>query len=384
MPNRVSSHEGAKRRHCIVTPTGSSVLVDIPALAAGLRKWIVEGPCRGTDGAYHAWVDESDGSVAYAYPEITGYALTWLASHAEPSAEERRSAEAAGDWLIGRFASGDWSARTGMDDGASLVFDLGMIATGLLTAAGRFGNDSFLAQGREIVGLIVGQQQREGLLTSLSDRSPVRKAARPAWSTEGYAHLVKVVQCLLLGAEANCDGARESADAVIGHAARFQDDDGRFVTHQRTGETMLHPHLYAAEGLYAYGMARGDKSALERSRAATVWAWEQQQESGALPRFVYPSTSRFARRSADRAPGQADLTMQGIRMAFAHDTRPDGLDRALEWVHAMAHTTSYGIALPYQSPSTPVHLNTWVTLFGAQALELGLADAAPLSWRHLV
>jgi hypothetical protein len=359
------------------------VLVDLPALAAALRTWLVAGPCRTDDGAYRAWVDPSDGSPAYAYPEITGYALTWLASHADATPDERAAAEAAGAWVGGRFAGGDWSARTGVDDGASLVFDLGMIATGFLTAATRFGNEAFLAQGRELVDLIVGQQRREGRLTPFSDRSPVRQISRLAWSTEGYAHLVKVVQCLLLGAEAGCEGADESADAVIEHAAGFQDDDGRFVTHERQGMTMLHPHLYAAEGLFAYANARGDAEALERSRAATVWAWEQQHPSGALPRFAFPAGSRFEG-SAQLAPAQADLTTQAIRMAFVHDMRPEGLVRALEWVGSIAHATPRGTALPYQPDSTPVHLNTWVTLFGAQALELALPDAAPLSWRHLV
>jgi hypothetical protein len=161
---------------------------------------------------------------------------------------------------------------------------------------------------------------------------------------------------------------------VIEEARRLQGNDGRFITHLVNGQTMLHPHLYAVEGLWILGSARDDLEAISCARAGLEWAWKQQQVTGALPRFA-PDTA---------APAQADVTAQAVRMAVALDFAPPGFDAALGWLRDAARGDDRGLALPYQPASGDSHLNTWATLFGAQATQAALRDRPGMKWQTLV
>ena len=340
------------------------------ALGADLSRWLASGAVQSPDGAFHAWLDADTGELAFAYPEITGYAVTWLAGRANATDAERAAARRACDWLIGRLDAGRWTARDGWDHDAVYVFDLAMIATGLLTF-GRVTQDAkAIAAGSAIVADIQRQQEREHPLRSLSHRSPA-SSERSAWSTEGYAHLIKVVQCLLLGAEIGVPRSREAASTLIGRAGGLQQADGRFVTHHRDGPTMLHPHLYAVEGFWMCAEATGDETARARARRGIDWAWSTQLEDGGRPRSS----------PGPGAPAQADLTAQAVRMGVLLGSDPTSIARAFRWLESIAGGDQRGCALHYQEGEP--HLNTWATLFGAQAVSL-LAGSGPLDWRVLV
>jgi hypothetical protein len=340
------------------------------ALGADLRRWIASGAVQGADGAFHAWLDAGTGTLAFAYPEITGYALTWLASLPDPTLAERDAGRRASEWLTARLESGNWSARDGWDDGAVYHFDLAMIATGLLTF-GRVSSDArAMAIGSRVVAEIVRQQESDYPLDSVCCRTPA-SAQRSAWSTDGYAHLIKVAQCLLLGSEAGVPEAREAAARLVARAEEIQQPDGRFVTHLPEGPTMLHPHLYAVEGLWIYAEATGEAVARDRARRALQWAWSTQLDDGGLPRFS----------PGDSAPPQADLTAQAVRMGLVFAIDSARLERAYRWLESIATGDERGRALRYQA-GVP-HLNTWATLFGAQALSIA-PDAQWLDWRVLV
>ena len=140
---------------------------------------------------------------------------------------------------------------------------------------------------------------------------------------------------------------------------------------------MLHPHLYALEGLWCYSQATGDQEALERARRGAQWAFEHQLEAGGLPRYVETG-------SGERGVEQLDATSQAVRMAVLTGARPAGLDRAVARLTEAARGEGGVLSLPYQPTETPTHSNAWVSMFGAQALELAAADTPSLRWQLLV
>ena len=346
----------------------------VSELAQGLRGWLASGACQSDSGAFYAWIDPSDGTSAYEYPEITGYALTWFAGQPERMPEEEAAGRRAAEWLLRRFRSGDWSARSGWDNGAAYSFDLAIISAGLVNFGRVSGHDQSFDQGLAIAAGLADQTRLAGRLTPISRRSLSESSREPGWSNPGSAHLAKAAQCLLLAAEEGVGGADEAAVSVIQEARRLQGDDGRFITHLANGRTMLHPHLYAVEGLWIFGSARGDLEAISCARAGLEWAWGQQQVTGALPRFA-PGTA---------APAQADVTAQAVRMAVALDLTPPGFDAAVSWLCDTARGHDRGLALPYQPASGDNHLNTWATLFGAQATQAALPDRPGPKWQTLV
>jgi hypothetical protein len=139
---------------------------------------------------------------------------------------------------------------------------------------------------------------------------------------------------------------------------------------------MLHPHLYTVEGLWMWGIARGDAAALDRARRATAWAWRHQLPSGGLPRYVSIT------RGEEPVPEQFDVTAQAIRAAVMLGYEPSGLKRAIQRLLEVAVRDAGGAALPYQLGAG--HLNAWASMFGGQALQLVEDGPSAMSWEQLV
>ncbi len=352
----------------------SSSHVYASTVADGLRAWLASGAVQSPSGAFCAWRESDTGNLAFEYPEITGYALTHLAQD-EPTGGERAAAARAAGWLRERGSSGVLAARSEWDGQAVYNFDLAMIASGLMSFGRRTGDEEATAAGATLAEDLCAQHRAEGVLPSIR-ASHRRPSARSAWSTEGFAHLVKTVQCLLLhGGEE----PRAVAGEIIDASPASQKPDGRFVTHPDDVETMLHPHLYAMEGLWMFGEATGDEDARERAKAGVDWVWRHQLETGGFPRFV--PTAHVGK----VPPEQFDVTSQALRMAVLVDVGGDGRANAAARLAEVARVDGEaGLALPYQPGDGPVHLNAWVSMFGHQALRVAHAGRAALPWQYLV
>jgi hypothetical protein len=345
-------------------------------VADGLRLWLASGAAQAPSGAFYAWRD-NDGRPSFEYPEITGYALTHFAGLTGPTEREVTSGHRAARWLLDRLDSGDFSARGGWDGQATYTFDLAMIATGLMAFGSCHSSEEMVASGMRLARAIQAEIDETGTLRCVPAGSR-RESSRSAWSTEGLAHLVKAVQCLLWADDLGADGSADAAAVLVRDSLSVQRASGRFVTHASDEETMLHPHLYAVEGLWMFGTATGDEDAIRRATRATEWVWSHQQATGAFPRWV-------AIPSGEEGPAQGDLTAQALRAALLLDVGSDCRDATAEWLSGVAvWNEGNTAAIPYQPDSGTVHQNTWSTLFAAQTLEAYVAGKGHVSWRSLV
>jgi hypothetical protein len=337
-----------------------------------LRRWITDGTSQGSNGAFHAWYDARKGELAYEYPEITGYALTYLSNYSEGTAAGRRAA----DWLVNRIALNNLTARE-KDNIAVYNFDLAMIATGLMSFGQAIHDDRYSAVGLHLVDFIREQILAGGHLLPLNPAYPA-SPRKSTWSTDGSAHLLKVVQCLLIAQELGAAGMQEAITCLVRSASELQTSSGRFITHPTDIETFLHPHLYAAEGLWMWGMAQGNCDALEQARRAVTWAWSHQLDTGGFPNKVNNVHGYIS------DVEQSDVTAQAVRLALLLSMSFEGLDRAIERLLQVSHGDESRKALLYQPTTANLHENTWATLFGAQALEVALVGRQALSWRLFV
>jgi hypothetical protein len=324
------------------------------------------------DGAFCAWREEKSGTLAFEYPEITGYALTWLAAQPELSDAGRDAGMRAANWLLERLEANAISAHADWDGGAVYTFDLGMIAAGLISFGRRVGEQHFLEHGENVA--------RHLASLFLESKSPpaIDPSGPPGgrditWSNASHPHLSKCVQSLLLAEQ--WDAARRLVD----HAAGFQRPDGYYLTQSREDLVMLHPHFYTVEAMWIWGTAREDRAALEHARHATEWAWTHQLPGGGMPRLVNLG------QSSEPGVEQLDVTSQAVRAALLLDANVPGLARAVERLCAVAHEAEEGAALPYQPGSPEIHLNAWVSMFGTQALQLAAeGEGCTLDWHELV
>jgi hypothetical protein len=338
--------------------------------AACLATWLASGEVQSPAGAFCAWREEG-GELAFEYPEITGYALTWLASHDDPSEAEIEAGRRAANWLLERLKANDLSAHSRWDGGAVYTFDLGMIAAGLISFGRRVEEPQFIDRGesvgRHLASLFLDHEDPPQV-----DPSGPPSGRDPTWSNAGHPHVSKCVQSMLLSEQ------WEAAEKLITHAGAFQHESGYFQTQPSEDFVMLHPHFYTVEALWMWGTARGDDAALARARRATEWAWRHQLPEGGMPRLVNLSNE-------DEGVEQLDITSQAVRAALLVKVEVDGLHRAVERLLAAARPAGEGAAaLPYQTQSESPHLNAWVTMFGAQALDLVASADRRLEWHELV
>ncbi len=332
--------------------------------ADGLARWISSGACQSASGAFAAWVELASGEKAYDYAEITGYALTHIAARESLALQEVAVGRRAADWLVGRVKRGNLAARDGWDGDAVYLFDLGMISAGLQSFGRRVEDEEYVATGVELVDLLDEELSTDpGAVSSHGARSE-----RTNWSTRGVVHLAKLVQAFLLA------GREEQAGRLIEAVRAVQRPDGHMPTDPESDVTMLHPHMYGAEGLWMWGSATGDQDAIDRSRAAVQWVWTHQLHSGGLPRAV----------GRPEPIEQLDVTSQAVRMALLLGVRSPAVDRAIERLLEVARERDGMLAMPYQPGSPDVHLNTWVTMFASQAVALAVPDAPALRWDQLV
>jgi hypothetical protein len=332
-----------------------------------LVAWLESDAPRSRSGAYVAWI-ERDGRQAYEDPEITGYALTHLSAHMDRP-RSREAAPAAAAWLERRLATGE--RTSGWDGDAVYTFDLGMIATGFLAHVREGGGEPRYAERAQslIEDLARLAASPEGI-RSFPPEGPA--SPRVEWSTLGRAHLIKLMICLALGERS------EALRRLLALAGDLQHEDGRMATEPDEGSpaTTLHPHLYAVEGLWAYGTAAGEAEARERARRGAEWALRQQLPSGGIPSFVDTQ-------SGQHGPEQMDATAQATRMGVACGLEPARWEGTLARVVEAAEPSGEGMALPYQPSGPATHLGTWAAQFGAQALDWAL-DSTRIGWRLLV
>jgi hypothetical protein len=339
-------------------------------VAKSLRRWLFSGACQSPEGAYCAWRDARTGRLAFEYPEINGYLLTFAAGLPDLAKSEFAAARRAADWLLRRLARGDLSARSGWDNGAIYTFDLAMIATGLLSFGARFGDDCVDA-GMRIIEFLSDEIHAAGRLPVVA-RGPV--ASHAGWASEGRAHLLKVVQCFLAVDDLAGTARAELVRPLIEEAGELQQTDGHFATQPNDELTMLHPHCYALEGLWTWGSASGEDWALERARAGVAWLLEQQLASGGFPRFV-----RIP--AGESGPEQLDVTAQVIRLAQLVEGHATNHERSICRLAGLM-TDALGCRGHLYAPGSQ-HENVWVSLFAAQALGLA-CSVRQVGWKELV
>lgn len=353
--------------------------LEVAELLRDMRFWLSVGT-QSDSGGIVAWVDHESGSQAFEYPEITGYALTHFAASPYDGVElhrELETARSAAKWLAYLIDEERLAARPGWDGHAVYNFDLAMMANGLIEIGRILEEDQLVDYGIVLVSRLVEQVERHGHLPSIDPHLSL-VSQRNAWSTEGFAHLVKTAQCMLNAAEQGLTLAAAAAATVMAKGMEGQQPDGRIVTHPDDEATMLHPHLYAVEGLWAYARATGDEQAMTRAYRAVEWTYWHRLPSGGFPRYVVTADGELG-------PEQCDVTSQFVRAALLTGFECDLTQSELRLAAAALPVIGMGKAMPYQPERGPVHRNVWCSMFAAQASHLALADRPQeLNWRHLV
>jgi hypothetical protein len=278
----------------------------------------------------------ANGQPEFAYPEIAGYYLSWLAflSRLRPEVDVHAAATSVVEWLesITR-RDGVPATRYYFDDrddwrnNATFTFDLTMLCRGL----------------HAIRGFVPEQSRRYLLQTFLRELLPeddslpavinVRGQLRDCWSTRPGPFQLKTAAALL---------ALQKHPAVWGTFYRWQ---GKVL--KRVDPHELHAAFYALEGLMQFGVA-GKSEALRE--AATCFE------------ILFPCID-------DR---RSDVIAQGLRLGYT--LRRLGFLQTGIWNDRLAQLRvrlepfiADSGAVSFRSLGhIPVHFNTWAAIFAHQ------------------
>jgi len=192
---------------------------------------------------------------------------------------------------------------------------------------------------------------------------------QPRWSQRSGAFHTKVAEALTeLHRYTENERYADAARRMCEYAMSLQQDNGRFITDAH-GNTQLHPHCYAAEGLLAVGTILREERFIESAYRAVLWALGQSL-GGRIPQEISPTTS--SSHIHCRTDSLAQVLSLGARFIQLGRLPSDGwgsLGEIAAQVLAMKHPVGkffrYGIYENGQESNTRSY---WTNSFAFQSL----------------
>jgi len=353
------------------------------------RSGIVNGDPSQSDtfGSVNSYFDTARRVYAYAYSEITGYALTTfsylyhlyrdeifleLANNASKWLKEKAFENRLGGCLC-RY---DHNVRDFMPRRVC-SFDNGMILNGLVSVYRITRDPDLIELARKIADWLVCDMQNEDGTFNVRyvytrDRPRISNTY-DKWSSQSGAFLCKIAIGLLnlydiSGEQLYKEAAIRSGDAAL----KFQRNDGRFITNLLQEHTHLHPHSYACEGLLALGNYLHNREYIESAMRGVEWSLRIMNPSYGFPSLYSPH--KISRQERN------DINAQVIRLLILSKLNGGGTaglrvtkcvenmlqfqmlssDRRIDGAFKYGFDEEKGIEAP--------HPNSWVTMFSVQAL----------------
>jgi hypothetical protein len=302
--------------------------------------WLTGPEVIRRDGTVASWVNPAH--PGYSYPEIAGYMLSYLAQHGRATVDIRNR-------VAGRLAA-DMSVNGAVGrNGVEYVFDSAMALAGLV---------AHVRSGGLLPAPDMLDRLHEFITTRLERRVATEGGAEAApdhWSASYGCHQLKCVISLLALADIQPE---RSSNALIERMLRdllplFE--SGRFRVNAVSQLTYTHAHCYALEALLVLD-GRGWHEVRPWIEAGAAWLAALQQEDGGVP-------SGFG--GPVPAVAHADCTAQSVRIWACVDALRyrAAIGRGMSFLSGLSHEGG----IRYRAGSDDI--NTWVTIFGAQALD---------------
>ena len=349
------------------------------------KSWLLNSGIQNLEGehkgSFNSWFDIGKKEYPYAYSEITGYGITTLLYLYSIKKEyillER--AKLAADWLISKAIhnSGGILCRYfykraefmgSFENEDIFLFDSGIVLNGMANLYEITREEKYIEYSKKLADFMIKMQKSDGSFYAIYDAKNQRLMDDgKKWSTQSGAYHNKLAIGLLKLYDLTRDEKyKESAIKVCNYSLVFIKEDGRVVTFSRTGDSLFHPHCYAAEGLYVTGRYLKNEKYLEHSKKATQYLFNIQKLGGGIPQFFKDDKLIVYERS--------DILAQSLRLGILHSINKKKLDRLAEKIlefQNLSEEQKGGFKYGYDDAGNKYeHINSWCTMFALQALIL--------------
>jgi len=327
-------------------------MVAEPIPQAEYAAWLTSPRVIRSDGSVMSWVNPEH--PGYPYPEIAGYMLSYLSLHGRETAPTRnRIAQR----LLRQMAP---SGAVGRRE-TEYVFDSAMVLAGLLAHEANGGLLPDAAMIDRLRDYIVRRlERRVGLDGAL-------EAAPEHWSASYGCHLIKTFIALTAYDATRATHTTPLIERMLAELLPLY-DRGRFHVNADSDITYVHAHCYALEGLLVLD-GRGRSGLRSWIEGGAEWLAAGQAPNGGMP-------AEFDS-DGPRMEAHADCTAQAVRIWAAVDRQRYAaeIERGLDYLASL----TIGGGIRYRDESSDV--NTWATIFGAQAMDWAQKGG---SWQWLI
>lgn len=326
-----------------------------------------------------------DGSPAFLYSEVTGYAIQALLRLYVLTGQQDNleKAKKSADWLLTFARSHHWIRTRYYGDhdsdptlrlysfagGNGFLFDNGICLAGLAKLCGFARDERLERETRTLADRILEVVQPDGgLPVAITAGGEPVLFSRITWSRQSGSFHAKVAEGLAR-VWLMCRESRylQAAGSICDFALTRQTASGRFLTDIGPQVTQLHPHCYSAEGLLFVGSVLGERRFVDAARRAVVWGLGHAR-AGRVPQEIGPHGSL---RDCCRTDSIAQLLALGCRLYRAGEIGPESwnvlsdLARSVLSARGADGLFRYG---EYEDGRHAPALNSWVNLFAFRGL----------------
>lgn len=340
------------------------------------------------NGAVYAWYDANATTFGFLYPEATGYAISFFLylNQREKNTDYIYKAKAAANWLQKRALDHTWmefphkfflQPQPSVSN-ISYSFDNSIIASGFVHLYQATGDGQYLDFAKDMADRMVqNMQSEEGYFYSHFDlESGKIMGKEEKWSLQPSPHHAKIALFLLrLYEETKDERYRESAIKICQWAMGRQLEDGRFVTNSADNSTLLHPHCYALEGMLHTGLSLNNEEMLNCTQRGIHWLLRSQLSDGGIPAHFNNHGFGTSERG-DSLAQTIRLTVIALHRGWIDRSYFSKLSKMVRRLLAfqcmdgsLSQKGGFRFLIDGDGHSEN-HLNSWVTMFAVQAMEM--------------
>ncbi len=333
-------------------------------------------------GGMHAWFDQEKRSYSFLYSEITGYSINAFLFFYDLLREERflQKAVEAARWLIEVAYQPKTGVRTrvGEDDGYfstwTFTFDNWIVVYGLLNLYEIKNDPQYLQTALDIADFLLENVRLEnGLFNPVYNiQTKKAEASYDKWSRQpGSFHAKSLFGLLKLFQITKEKRFEEAAIRLVDAVLPIQQFDGRFITHNGSQSTLLHPHLYTLEGLACFGFTYKDFRVIEAVQKGLEWILNQQNSDGSVYCYFESGSYRPCVRVDTLAQTLRIGSILSLYGSSGFESSLDALRSCLVRYQINSGAQRGGFLYGQEENGQHHnHVNSWVSMFAAQALWL--------------
>ncbi len=361
------------------------------------ENWILNSGIQNLDknseayGGFNAWYDADQKLFSFTYSEITGYGISTLLylDKLNKNSLFADRAKAAADWLIERAYDENEAFFCRYEDGKFMdrfcTFDAGMCLNALANLYKAAKDEKYLEVSRRVADWLVNKMQKKNgsFYTRYFKEKNQFEDNGDKWSKQPGSFLAKVsIGLLNLYGILKDDRYKKAARKICDFALSFQERDGRFVTDNKDKSTFVHAHCYTAEGLLSAGVILNEKKYFESAINALNWITKYQMPNGGFP--AYFVNNKFVDVESPDISSQVIrlyMLMKNFRtideISLDEINLDSGIKRIFDFQCTDNEKQAYGGFMSgkawfYPENKNAKHVNSWVTMFILQAVNMYL------------